>query len=132
MLAHSPPLPFVIDYNEDRDITAEEEGIILALGKRDRVCRVRLQMPVPNMQKIIMAIDEEYPVLEYLIMWPSTADNSAALMFPETFRAPHLRHLMLFGFTLPIGSRLLTTAMGIVTLCLFMGHPSYLQPNTLL
>ena len=132
MLAHSPPLPLVIDYNEDRDITAEEEGIILALWKRDRVCRIRLQMPVPNMQKIIMAIDEEYPVLEYLIMWPSTADNSAALMFPETFRAPHLRHLMLFGFTLPIGSRLLTTAVGIVTLCLFMGHPSYLQPNTLL
>ena len=74
---------------------------VAAAHQRDRVCRVRLQIPVPNMQKIIMAIDEEYLVLEYLIMWPSTVDNSTALMFPETFRAPHLRHLMLFGFTLP-------------------------------
>jgi hypothetical protein len=132
MLAHSPPLPLVIDYDEYRDNTTEEEGIIFALGKRDRVRRVRLHMPFPNLQKIIKAIDKEYPILEYLIMWPSTADNIAGLMFPETFQAPHLRHLMLFGFTLPIGSRLLTTAVGIVTLCLFMGHPSYFQPNTLL
>ena len=134
MLAHSPPFPLVIDYlGEDRDITAEEEGIILALGKRDRVRRVRLQMPVPNLQKIIMAIDEEYPVLEYLTILPSTEDDSAALMFPQTLQAPHLSHLMLFGFSIPIGSRLLTTAVGIVTLSLFMRYPStYFQPNTLL
>ena len=134
MLAHSPPFPIVIDYLGDhRDITVEEEGIILALGERDRVCRVRFQLPVPNMQKVIMAVDEEYPVLEYLIMWASTADNSAALMFPESFQAPHLHHLMLFGFSLPIGSRLITTAVDIVTLSIFMKQPStYFQPNTLL
>jgi hypothetical protein len=79
-------------------------------------------------------------VLEYLIMVPSTEDNSPTLMPPETtaalmlsgtFQAPHLRHLLLMGFALPIGSRLLTTAMGLVTLCLFMDHTSaYIQPNT--
>ena len=135
MLAHSPPLPLVIDYSDkDRDITTkDEEGIILALERRDRVCRVRLQMPVPNMQKLIMAIDEEYPVLEHLIMVPSTEDKSAALMLPETLQAPHLRHLALRGFVLRVGSRLLTTAVGIVTLCLYIEHSSaYFPPNTLL
>ena len=45
MLAHSPPLPFVIDYRLDKDdgITVEdEEGAILALKQYDRVRRVRL------------------------------------------------------------------------------------------
>ncbi|KAF8462871.1 hypothetical protein DFH94DRAFT_699704 [Russula ochroleuca] len=38
MLAHSPPLPLVIDYfNGDCDMTEDEEGAILALKQRDRV-----------------------------------------------------------------------------------------------
>jgi hypothetical protein len=137
MLAHSPPLPLDIDFSTfetDLAITAEdEEGIILALEQRDRVRRVRLSMPVRNMQKLIVVIDEEYPVLEYLIMLPSIQDRSTALMFPTTFQAPHLRHLTLNGFALPIGSRLLTTAVGLVTLILSLGHPpTYIQPNILL
>ena len=139
MLAHSPPLPLVIDYDNDDDdkscdITAEDEdGIILALRQRDRVRRVRLEMPLPNLRKVIMAIDEEYPVLEYLIMAPWPADAKTALMLPETLQAPHLRRLVLSGFVLPIGSRLLTTAVGLVTLCLFTFHPStYIRPNTLM
>ena len=139
MLAHSPPLPLVIDYDNDDedkgcDVTAEDEdGIILALEQRDRVRRVRLEMPLPNLRKVIMAIDEEYPVLEYLIMAPWPADATTALMLPETLQAPHLRRLVLSGFVIPIGSRLLTTAVGLVTLALFFGHSStVVWPNTLL
>jgi hypothetical protein len=134
MLAHSPHLPLVIDYfSADRDITAEQEGIMLALGQRDRVRRVRLQMPVPDLQKLVIAIDEEYPALEYLIIEPSTEVTSRALMLPGSLQAPHLRHLALKGFALPIGSRLLTTAVDLVTLALSLSHPStHFQPNTLL
>jgi hypothetical protein len=79
-----------------------------------------------------MAIDGEYPVLEYLVMWPSEIDSSA-LILPETFQAPHLRHLLLIRFALPARSRLLMTAMNIVTLVLITEHPSaYYQPNILL
>ena len=136
MLAHSPPLPLVIDYFfEGCSITAEdEEGIQLAL-QRGRVRRIRLRMPAPNpnMQKFIKAIDGEYPLLEYLILVYPTEGQSTALMLPETLQAPHLRHLALDGVILPIGSQLLTTAVGIVTLLLFMEYPStYFQPNTLL
>jgi hypothetical protein len=94
MLAHSPPLPLVIDYDKDVwDITAKgEQGIILALEQCDRVRRVRLWMPGRNIQKLIMAIDEEYPMLGYLFIVPSIRDRSTALMLPEMFQAPHLRH----------------------------------------
>ena len=135
MLAHSPHLPLVIDYSDKIwDITAEEEkGTILALEQRDRVRRVRLQMAVPNMQKLIMAIDEEFPALENLIIVPSAEDKSTALRLPETFQAPHLRHLALRGFFLPRNSQLLSSAVDVVTLCLIMDHPSaYFHPSTLL
>jgi hypothetical protein len=134
MLAHSPPLPLVIDYpDEDLDITEDEEGAILALKHRDRVRRVRLWTPVTGLQKLIAAMDEEYPFLEYLIIAPPVKDRSTVLILPETLQAPHLRHLTLEGFALPIGSRFLTTAVGLVTLCLSMTDPStYFHPNALL
>ena len=134
MVAHSPPLPLVIDYvDPNRDITSEVEGIILALGQRHRVCRIRLDVPLPNMQKLIMSIDEEYPVLEYLIMAIPIGDKSTVVMLPPTLQAPHLRRLRLEGFALPIRSPLLTTPVGLITLALSVGHPSaYFQPDTLL
>ena len=66
MLAHSPPLPLAIDYDDrDCDITVEEEGIILSLEQHDRVRRIRLHIPAPNLQNLIMVIDKEYPVLHH-------------------------------------------------------------------
>jgi hypothetical protein len=89
MLAHSPPLPLVIDYSIQRDITAEdEEGAIFALKQRDRVRRVRLQMPAADLQKLIVAMDEEYPILEFLVITPPILDDIATLIFPETLQAP--------------------------------------------
>ena len=134
MLAHSPPLPLAIDYDDrDCDITVEEEGIILALEQHDRVRRIRLHIPAPTLQDLTTVIDKEYPVLEYFIMEPSKGNRSTALILPEPFQAPHLRHLALTGFALPIRSRLLTTAVGLVTLALTVRHPStYFHPNILL
>ena len=71
MVVNSPPLPLVIDYlfHEDNVFTAEEEeGAIIALKQYVRVCRVRLWMPPTTLQKLIVAMDEEYPILEHLIM----------------------------------------------------------------
>ena len=134
MLAHSPPLPLVIDYrlDEDDNITVEdEEGAVLALNQYDRVRRVRFLMPVTSLQKLIVAMDGEYLIREYLII--TNLDKEEILTFPETLQAPRLSHLALFGLTFPIGFRLLTTAVGLVTLHLFLIHPStYIHPNTLL
>jgi hypothetical protein len=107
MLANSPPLPLVIDYylDEDDDITGEdEEGAILALKQYDRVRRVRLDMPPTSLQKFITIMDEEYPILEHLIIMCLYKGKTTILTFPETLQAPHLHHLALVGFALPIGS----------------------------
>ena len=133
MLAHSPSLPLAIDYSdEDRDVTVEEDEILLALKQRDRVQRIRLHMPVPELQRLITVIDEEYPVLEYLIMVSSTVNESTALMLPETLQAPRLHHLLLFGFAIPIESRLLTNAVGLISLALTVQQSAYFQPSILL
>jgi hypothetical protein len=134
MLANSPPLPLVIDYVDNNDdIAAEdEEGAILALKQYDRVCRVRLMVP-DAIQKLIDAMDDEYPILEHLIIMRPVRNSNSILIFPEALQAPHIHHLVLVGFALPIGSRLLTSAVGLVTLSLIMDHPStYFYPNTLL
>jgi hypothetical protein len=135
MLAHSPPLPLTVDYRTLRedDITAQdEEGILLALEQRHRLRHLRLVLPVQVLRRLVMAIDEEFPILEYLIVHPPLKDNTA-LMLPETLQAPHLRHLMLGDFACPIRSRLHPTAAGLATLCLATAHPSaYFQPNILL
>jgi hypothetical protein len=134
MLEHSPPLPLVVGYFMDRELTTEdEEGIILALKHHDRIRRIRLSNHVTIIQKLIMAMDEEYPILEYLYITLSMKDNSSILQFSETFQAPHLRYLNLRSFALPIGSRLLTIAADLVTLYLIMVDPStYFPPNTLI
>jgi hypothetical protein len=133
MLAHSPPLPLTVDYIDKDGITAQDEqGILLALEQRHRIRYLRLVFPVQNLQKFVRAIDEEFPILEYLVMYPPLKDNTA-LMLQGTLQAPHLRHLTLRGFACPIRSRLHPTAAGLVTFCLTTIHPSaYFQPNTLL
>ena len=132
MLAHSPHLPLIIDYRRP-DEDDDEDGVILALKQYDCVRRVRFMMSVRRLQNIVAAMDDEYSILEYLIIWPTDEDKSSILIFPETLQAPHLCHLALFGFTLPIGSRLFTAAVGLVTLHLYMTYPStYFLPNTLL
>ena len=85
-------LPFVIDYFDGNwEITAEEgAGMILALQQRDRV---RLQMVVPNSQKLIMAMDEEHPVLDHLVIVPSMEDKSTALILSDTLQPPHHRFM---------------------------------------
>ena len=132
MLAHSPPLPLVIDYR-NHDITAEdEEAILLALAQRDRVRRIRLDIPVLQLQKLIMAIDGEYPILVYLILADLPEDKSTILTLPETLEAPNLRHVAI-NCSMPIRFQLLTTAVGLVTLNLGLYQPStYFQPNVLL
>ena len=106
MLAHSRPLPLIIDYvDKHHDITAEdEESIILAFRRRKRVRRIRLLMPAPNLhlQKLVAAIDKEFLELDNLYVGPPTKHNTI-LRLPDTFRAPHLRHLILMNNGLSYG-----------------------------
>ena len=130
MLAHSPPFPLIINHFPLHQTTTavDEERILLALKQRDRVRRIRLRVHDPPSIGFIEAIDEEFPLLEYLHIQPQTVP-STNLSLPSTLRAPRLRHLVLHGFTFPIGS---PSLVGLVTLSLEY-HPSVnFGPNTLL
>jgi len=78
-----------------------------------------------------MAIDEEYPILEYLSLWDPSVEKSTVLILPESLQTPHLRHLVI-GCSIRVPP-LLGTAAGLVMLSLGMYHPStYFQPTVLL
>ena len=142
MLAHSPPtIPLIIDHFDDRyeDLTAEDEkGILLALQHRHRVRRIRLLKPTPILQKLIIALDGEFPILEFLLIWHQryhwpVTEPIENLNLPESFRAPHLRHLTLKNFATPIESPQLTTMGNLVTLYLTkIPFSAHFHPNTLL
>jgi hypothetical protein len=108
MLAYSPPLPLTVDYLCEDGITAgDKEGILLALEQRRRVRHLRLAFPIQNLQNLVMAIDEEFPILEYLIIDPRLKDTKTfKLTLTETLQAPNLHHLVLSSFTCSIRSRL--------------------------
>ncbi|KAI9510340.1 hypothetical protein F5148DRAFT_1337111 [Russula earlei] len=126
MLAHSPRLPLVIDHvSKDRRILAEdEERILLALQYRDRVRRIRLLMPIANLQNLATAIDDEFPMLEFLYVEAQTEDDDTSVKLPKTLRAPRLCHLISINFDFLLGSPLLTTPAGLVTLSLQKIHRS--------
>ena len=134
MLAHSPSLPLVVDHDyEGHDLAAEdEEGTILALRHRDRVARVNLRLPVSSLQKLITALDDEFPILEFLYIAPP-AKHDTLLTLPAMFRAPQLRLFILGFFSSPLGSPLLVTAVNLAALALRFIQPStYPHPNNLL
>lgn len=114
-LIHLPFHSLLITLVQTTSLQKNDEKILLALEQRDRVCRIRLAVSPSSLQKVVMAIDEEYPILEYLLI--KNVDERTALTHPKTLQAPHLSRLPLFGSTLPIRSRLPQM------LC-FVGSPS--------
>ena len=111
MLAHSPPLPLIIDYFDNiQHLTPEdEEGILLALQHRDRVRSICLLMHAPCLQKFTTAMDDNFAILECLAIVPLIIQDTR-LVLPKTFQAPHLCHLLLMNFAFPIGSSFFTAA----------------------
>jgi hypothetical protein len=140
MMTHSPPVPLIIDHFDERqDLTAEdEEGIIFALQHRARVRRIRLMKPVSNLQKLIKVLDGEFPILEFLFIQHQryhrpVMEYETNLELPETFRAPHLRQLVLKNFATPIESPSLKTMGHLVTLTLGkIPSSAYFHPDALL
>ena len=134
ILTHPRPLPLIIDYvDENCQITTKDEsGILLALKHRHRVQRIRLLAPVLQLQKLLAAMDGSFPQLEFLYIAPPSK-HSTGLIFPKSFRAPHLRHFVLINFAIQMRCSPPTTTTGLVTLSLQMIHPlAYFHPSDFL
>ena len=133
MLAHSRPLPLIIVYLEkDREMTTEdEESIQIALGPeyRDRVRRIGLWMPASSSPKLITAMEDPFPSLESMLIMSAT-ECSTSLILPNSFQAPILRRLKLWGPALSLGSLsfdiLVTLALSDIPQC------AYFPPSDLI
>ena len=142
MLANYPLLPIIIDdtYRYHNPPAKGEEGVLLALQQRERVRRIRISVPDrahSRKKRLVMAIDHEFPMLEYfyfaLTFTGHLSGEASGLTLPDGFRAPSLRHLVLFSLTLSIHSPAITSAVGLVTLSLLLFPPfTRFHPNDLL
>ena len=132
MLAHSPPLPLTIFYdNCNREMTAkDEEGVLLALSHCDRLHRVALFIPGTKLGKFTPPINEEFPILERMCIW-SRPHDSTYLASLKTFRAPNLRHM--WTICLPVASPLPANTTSLVTLELIdIPASAYFPPSYIL
>ena len=141
MLAHSPPVPLIIDHiDEEYDVIAQEdeEGIILALQHHDRVRRIRIRKSVSILQKLIIALDGEFPILEFLLIdhqryHRPIIEYTTNVNLPETFRAPYLRQLVTDNCATPIESPSLRTMGNLVILELSkIPSSGYFHPDALI
>jgi hypothetical protein len=106
--------------------TEDESGIFLALSHRDRVHHIDFWISNPG--KFVAVMDDQFPVLKHM-----NIQSGAEVVLPVTFQAPNLRHLRLFRTSLPIGSPLLTTTAGLVTLELLnIPASAYFPPSYIL
>ncbi|KAI0249118.1 hypothetical protein BJV78DRAFT_1230429, partial [Lactifluus subvellereus] len=136
MLAHSPPFPLIIIYLEkDREMTTEdEESILIALGPeyRDRVRRIGLWMPASSSPKLITAMEEPFPDLESMLIMSATECSTSSIL-PNSFQAPSLCRLKLWGAALPLGSPSFDTFKNLITLALSdIPQGAYSPPSDLI
>jgi hypothetical protein len=136
-LDHIPPLPLFVNYGYKpycghTIITEQDElGIYHALRFHDRVRHVRLVLPSSTLHKVLVLIDEHFPILEHLLLL-SPAGNNISFALPKAFLAPNLRHLTLPGITPPRRLRFLTSTVFLVKLELSnIDTSSYFRPRLL-
>ena len=123
MLTHSPPLLLIIDHlNYGYTMEEDEQGIMLALQLRNRVRRIRLAMYVTDLElkNLMVALDGEFPMLEYLHI--SLETDNLGFTLPNAFQAPRLRQLITGNPSALIRSPLLTTSVDLVALELWDIH----------
>ena len=78
-----------------------------------------------------MATDKQFSTLERLYILTTDYNLNRSLIFPETFQAPHLRYLVLWGAVPAVGFTF-TTVMNLVTLGLYNIPPfAYFTPSSL-
>ncbi|KAN0134670.1 hypothetical protein V8E53_007455 [Lactarius tabidus] len=135
-LYHLPPLPLFVDYDtiaNIRPILTEQDklGIYNALRLHDRVCHISLRLPPYILHKVLVLMDQHFPILDHLSL--SLADeNSITLTLPQAFRAPNLRHIAVPGISPPGILRFLTSTVFLITLELTeIETSSYFRPRVL-
>ena len=141
MLHHSPPLPLIIEYYGQQSLsTKDAESALLAIQKHDRVRYIRFSAPTTTYHRLFAAMNGPFPLLDHLGLFIDADENESegweldCPRFPQSFQAPHLRHLSLsrVGDVTEVGLPPLAFLTGLVYLSL-IGIPasSYLPLDQL-
>ena len=115
-----PRIPLVIDHQDaTATMSAKDELVISrAFQIRDRVRRIALIIPPASLHRLLLPMDDTFPILERLYLSSTANEADAGLILPTTFMAPNLRHITLLGIGLPTGLHLLSSTSHLVTLTL--------------
>ena len=96
----------------------------------DRVRQIDLRLSPSIWHKVVVLMDEHFPILERLSLY--FVKISRPLTLPKAFLAPNLRHLALYSISPPRRLRLLTSTISLVTLTLSnIQTSSYFRPRLL-
>jgi hypothetical protein len=133
MLAVWPPLPIVIVLDRPR---YEMDNIIVALEHNDRVSEICLWLFAnTRFQQVLAAMQQPFPALTRLDIGLQNLRGQENPVIPESFlggSAPHLQYLKLEGIPFPRLPKLLSSAAGLVTLCLLeIPHSGYISPEAM-
>ncbi|KAI0257801.1 hypothetical protein BC834DRAFT_976843 [Gloeopeniophorella convolvens] len=111
-----PPLPleFSYDFSFTPMTHEDEQGILLALQRRDHVRSMSLYgLSAMSHASLISAMDQTFSILERLSL---RATGDTHLTLPQTSSAPRLRYLCLEAVAHPTGSLLLSSALNLTDL----------------
>jgi hypothetical protein len=132
---HLPPLPLVLDYKTTgQTFLAEEDelGIYHALRLHDLVRHIHLNLPPSILCKVLVLMDQHFPILEHLSLSFPAKTSISTLTLPKAFLAPNLRYLALPSISPPKRLRFLTSTVSLVTLKLRNIETSgYFRPRLL-
>ena len=119
-LDHLPSLPLVIDYQDvTSTLSAKDEfGMSQALRFHNRIRRAAFNIPPTILHRLLLLMDDTFPILEQLCLSSTVKDVDAGLILPTNLMAPNMCHLTLRGIGLPTGLPLLSSTFSLVTLTL--------------
>ena len=120
-LAYFLHLPLMVIYEFPRSEMIrpdDERNILISLQRRDHVRRIRLCAATPALQKMIIPLHEEFPLLDSLAIISVKNLGHTGVILPRSLRAPNLRHLILKNVAIQTGTPILMTPIHLVVLAL--------------
>ena len=127
-----PPLPIIIS-NAFGDRFSEDYDFDAAIVHPSRVREISLSLTRPQLQRLIPAMQEQFPALIHLLLYSPYKGDSLAL--PDGFlggSAPRLQSLWLGHIPFPALPKFLLSATDLVYLTLFqMPHSGYISPEAI-
>ena len=111
----------------------DELGIYHVLQLHGRIRHIKLSLPPPILQNVLVLMDENFPILEHLALSRSFSVDHPPFTLPKGFLAPNLLHLSLsYDIRLSKRLRVLTSTVSLVTLTLRgIRTSSYFRPRLL-